>query len=369
VTVGRLAKLVRGGLVGSIPAIAPSLLLLAVFLPVMAGASAATQSTALGILVSVIVVVGYYAFVGNSGIVSFGHIGFMAIGAYTAGLLTMEPAQKRIFYPNFPSWLDVVRDAHMDPVMAAVVAGLVAMVFALIVGVPLLRLTGLPAAFATLCLLIIVNVVLANWNSVTRGTSTTLGVPAWATVGKLLVVAIIAVWIAFLFQRSKIGFRLKASREDEHAAAALGINVLRERWVAFGLSAFVVGVGGAMYAYYLPFAAQDFYLDRTTLVVAMLIIGGMLSLWGAVIGALLVGLLSELLRRAEDGTSLAGFEITAPAGTTAVALGLILLVILIVRANGITGGAEVTLAGLQRTWRRVRALVRPRTERKRERAT
>jgi branched-chain amino acid transport system permease protein len=280
----------------------------------------------------------------------------MAVGAYVAALLTIPAIQKQLFYKDLPPILDFLHHTELAPPTAALIAGGCGLVVALVVGVPVLRLTGLPAAFATLCVLVIANVVLANWSQVTRGNTTTLGVPQYATVMNTLVVAIGAILIAFLFQRSRVGFLLRASREDEYAAAALGIRVVWGRWLAFGLSGLVVAVGGAMYAYYLPFASQEFYLDRTILIVAMLIIGGQRSLWGAVSGALLVGLLWEFLRRLESGADVAGLHLTTPAGTTAVALGLVLLLILLLRPRGITGGKEITAASLGSVARRIQGV-------------
>src|SRR5581483_4404455 len=184
---------------------------------------------------------------------------------------------------------------------------------------------------ATLSLLIIFFVVISSWEAVTGGTNTMIGVPTHATVRVMLVVTLLTVLIAYLYQVSGPGLRLRASREDEFAAKALGINVVLERWIAFSLSAFLVGGAGAMYAYFIPFSTSTFYLPLTFLTVAMLIIGGRNSLWGAVSGSVLISFLAEIFRRLESGTDVAGVHIDIPLGSTEVLIALTMLLVLILR--------------------------------------
>jgi branched-chain amino acid transport system permease protein len=296
-------------------------------------------------LITVVVVVGLYVFMGNSGILSFGHVSFMALGAYTAALLTMPPTMKHLFYPNFPHGMRAVLDWQLSPVPAALAAGLVAAVFALLAGLPLMRLDGFQAGIATLSLLIVVNVVISNWTAVTNGESTTIGVPPVADPRNAAILAIAVICVAYLYQVSARGLSLRAAREDAHAASSLGIHVKRERWLAFGLSAFLVGLGGAMYAYFVPFSSADFYLDQTFLVIAALVIGGRSSLWGAVLGTIVVATVSEVMRRLEEGVVLLGWNVTVPSGSTEIGLALVMFLMLLRRPDGITAGREAT------TWR------------------
>src|SRR4029079_17092588 len=124
--------------------------------------------------------------------------------------------------------------------------------------------------------------------SVTGGTNTMIGVPPHSTVRSGLVVTLLMVVIAYLYQVSGSGLRLRAAREDHFAARAIGVNVVLERWIAFALSAFLVGAAGAMYAYYIPFGSSTFYLPLTFFTVAMLIIGGPDTLWGPVPGSVVL---------------------------------------------------------------------------------
>ena len=110
-------------------------------------------------LIDLILVVGLYIFVGNSGVFSFGHVAFMGLGAYACGLITMSVTTKSILLPNLPGFL---AHAHLATTPAVVVAGAFAGAFAFVVAIPLMRLSGLAAGIATLSLLVIVSDVISN---------------------------------------------------------------------------------------------------------------------------------------------------------------------------------------------------------------
>ena len=117
-------------------------------------------------LVLMVVVVGIYAFIGNSGVVSFGHISFMAIGGYTAAILTFPVTQKNVLLPDLPAF---IRDSALHYIPAILLGGFVAVLFAVIVGYPLMRLSGIAAAIAMFALLIVVNTVIGEAEPITRG--------------------------------------------------------------------------------------------------------------------------------------------------------------------------------------------------------
>ena len=200
------------------------------------------------------------------------------------------------------------------------------------------------AGMATLSLLIMISVVISNWEAVTHGTSTIIGVPPHATVWSTLVVALLTILGAYLYQISGRGVQLHRRAGSEYAASASRHRP--GRWSAGSPSAsgFFVALGGAMYAFYLPFASATFYLPLTFLTVAMLIIGGRNSLWGAVVGVVLVSTVSEVLRRYEAGASLGPLDVTLPSGSTEVVLALVMLTVLLLRPDGLTGGVEGDLA-------------------------
>jgi branched-chain amino acid transport system permease protein len=294
-------------------------------------------------LINLILVVGLYIFVGNSGVLSFGHMSFMAVGAYASALLTIPIKQKHFILPNLPPWL---AQAEVPTVVAAVVAGLVAMAIALVLSVPLMRLNGIAAGIATFALLVITQVVLSNWDTVTRGTETMLGLPIDTTLYSALAWSLISIVAAYLFRQSRVGLRLRASREDETAAHALGTRVIPERSIAFAVSAFFVAVGGALYGHlYGSFSPDAFYITLTFTTFTMLVIGGINTLAGAVVGTVGVTTLSQLLLQIESGISLGTVSFAAPAGFHEVALAVLMLVVLIVRPQGITGGKEFVWPG------------------------
>jgi branched-chain amino acid transport system permease protein len=315
----------------------------AILLSVVAVATSSVlerQATVMWMMMTV--VVGLYVFSGTSGVLSFGHAAFMLIGAYTTALLTLRPGQKQMLGLDVPSF---VMNADLGIVPAALVAGLVAAVIAFLLSVPLMRLNGLAAALALLAVLIIVQVVAANWEQVTRGTQTILGVPTGTTLTRAAIVGMLAIAAAFAFQSSRTGLRLRASREDPVAAKAVGVNIVRDRRVAFTLSAFIVAVGGSLYAQFLgAFQPNYFYIDITFLMIAMLVIGGMTSLTGAIVGTVTVSVVSEVLRNIEQGVTIGGLQITGRAGMTEVGLALVMLLVLIVRPAGLTGGQELELS-------------------------
>jgi branched-chain amino acid transport system permease protein len=158
----------------------------------------------------------------------------------------------------------------------------------------------------------------------------------------MLWVVVIAVGV-FAYQSSGIGLRLRASREDDIAATAAGIRVSRERLIAFTLSGFICGIGGSLYAHYLGALTPTlaFFFSPTVLIIAMLVIGGFRSLWGAFAGAIVVAVLTELLRRVEQGVSIGGLHISTKPGLDGIILGIFMLAILILRPSGITGGREL----------------------------
>ena len=286
-------------------------------------------------LVRVAAVVALFVFVGNSGVISFGHVGFMAIGAYASGLLTLPAQMKGILLPDLPAWLAALT---LDPFSAALAGSALAALFALIVGAPLMRLSGIQASIATFALLSIVYTVIANWTAVTGGSNSMVGLPVTTTLPTAFAGAAASVLAAWAYGETRSALLLRASREDLVAARSIGIRIERRRLEALVLSAFLAGFAGTLYGHFLGVLRPDmFHLDLTFLTVAMLVIGGMRSLTGAVIGAVLIGLLSELFRLSEVGVALAGGRLAAPPGLGDAALALIMLLVVLFRPRGLVG--------------------------------
>jgi branched-chain amino acid transport system permease protein len=167
----------------------------------------------------------------------------------------------------------------------------------------------------------------------TGGAASMPGVPRTTALWSTLAWAIVAILIAYFFQISRFGLRLRAAREDQGAAISIGVNVVWHRIFAFCLSAFVVGAGGGLYIHFLGIGSPEtFYLGITFMTLAMLVVGGMNSLWGAVLGTLVVIVIGELLLRIELASGALNLR--------EVGLALVMLAILILRPRGITRGQE-----------------------------
>src|SRR5262245_20833129 len=290
-------------------------------------------------LVNLVAVVGLYVFVGNSGVLSFGNVAFMAIGAYVSALLTMPAAAKGVFLPDLPAFLG---QAEWPATAGALAGGLAAALVGAVAGFPLMRLSGISASIATFAILVVAYVVLGNWTSVTGGQNSLMGLPIYVGLWTAAAWAIVAVVIAFLHQESRSGLLLRASREDEAAAAACGVHMVRHRLIAFVISAFISGISGVLLAHFLgTVRVETFYLDLTFLILAMLVMGGMRSLTGAVTGAIVITLLTELLRQAEVGVTVGTTRVAAPGGLGDAVLALLMLLIILFRPKGIAGGREI----------------------------
>ncbi len=322
------------------PVLSLALLLVVIVVLVWAFGDNGQQRTTIEALIRLIVVVGLYIFIGNSGVISFGSIAFMAIGAYATAWQTCCPRLKPLNMTGLP---DFLKHNTIDFLPAAVASCSLAMVFALVVGYPIMRLSGISASIATLAVLAIVNVTYANWDTVTLGTNSVVGIPRYVDVWVALGCALLAIVVAYAYQESKMGKALRAASQDEVAARAVGINVPNQRLVAWVLSATFVALGGVLYAHFVTLITIEvFYLDMTFLTLAMLVVGGMKSLAGAVMGVVVLSVVIEVFRRLESGVQIFGQALKLPVSSQEVALGVIMLVILILRSRGLMGGKEIT---------------------------
>ncbi|GIU94740.1 MAG: branched-chain amino acid ABC transporter permease [Gaiellaceae bacterium] len=297
-------------------------------------------------LLAVSIVVALYTFIGNSGVLSFGHISFVAVGAWTAGVLSVPQDEKPALMPYLFGFL---RDTTVGNVESLALAALVGGVFALLVGLPLMRLSGLAAGIATFAVLEITNNVLRYWEKIGPGLTTFSSVPETTDLLQATVAALVVIGAAFAYQRSRYGRQLRAAREDPAAARAVGISIYRQRLGAFVLSGALAGLAGGLYVHFLPINADVVYLDLTFITLAMLVIGGITSLWGAVVGALAVSALDSVLANAENGIDLFGTTVDLRPGTRIVVVSALMALVLILRPGGLTGGRELSLPRLGRS--------------------
>jgi branched-chain amino acid transport system permease protein len=270
---------------------------------------------------SAMVTLGISLLMGFSGQVSLGQGGFYAIGAYTAGVTSTH---------GWPTLLGLL--------CAPIFAGLVAFVIA----IPIMRLRGHYLAFATIAIQLVVLSVVTNTDALGGGIGIE-GIPqlnivhelsspkayAWLTWVAVAVLLLIAHNIVY----SRAGRGLRALATSEVAAASSGVPVTRYRISVFAISAAFAGLAGGIYAYFLGFISPGSFPITTSFgYVIMAVIGGLGSVWGAVVGATLITLLVQLLNHL--GT-LPGLPADAPSVFTYAAYGLVLVLSLLFMQRGI----------------------------------
>jgi branched-chain amino acid transport system permease protein len=191
-------------------------------------------------------------------------------------------------------------------------------------------------------MLAMINTIYSNWESVTAATSSVVGIPIVRTIWPYLIAAIAAVFIAWAHAISRTGLALRAARDEPVAAAASGVDIPRERLIAFVISGGVMGMGGALYAHSIGVVTPDtFYLTLTFTSLSMLVVGGMSSLSGAVLGVVILSTLIQGLRWLEAGVTIGTSTVSIPNGLQEITLGVVMIIILAFRPNGIVGNREL----------------------------
>lgn len=290
----------------------PALLLLLLLVPL--ATDKYTQYVCNLVLVYAVIGIGLNLLLGYAGQFAFAHAAFMGIGAYSVALLTTRL--------GVPFWI------------ALPAAGLIATIVGAVAVLPALRMKRVYLALATIAFAELITWVLVHWKAVTLGTDgVDVKAPyffAWRIGGDtpkyfvLLGVAAFMYLLAKCILRSKIGRALVAIRENEIVAQCNGIDVARTKTIAFALSAFYAGIGGALFALTLGFIVPDgFGLGQIALHFSIVVIGGLASLPGSLIGALLVTILPEALR---------GFQ-----GVQELVYGLTLMLFILFMPSGIAG--------------------------------
>ena len=331
------------------------LLLVALTAAVGASGTPSFEGTVTLILCNLIIVLGLQVFIGNSGVYSFGQLGFAATGAYVAALLTLPAAFTLLQTPELPK---LIADAELSPLLSTLFAAVASGVLAGVVGWPLMRTSTLAIPISTFAFLIVAYNVLANWDPITGGSSGLVSIPRTTDVASAGLWAGVAVVVALVFKWSASGYRLQATREDEVAARSIGIGLMRERLIAFTISGMLCGIGGALAVHQSgTLSPTTFYFAASVTTITMLVVGGARSVLGAVVGTLVVATVTELLRDLEEGASVLGLiSIGAAPGLAAIGLGLILLVAMVALPRGLSGGREAGEIGPIRRRLRPRAL-------------
>ncbi|MDL2297857.1 branched-chain amino acid ABC transporter permease [Synergistaceae bacterium OttesenSCG-928-D05] len=277
---------------------------------------------------------------GYTGMFSLGHAGFMAIGAYVCAILILPAAQKEMMYILEPViWPFSVMHA---PFFAAVLAaGLVAALLGLLIALPVLRLGGDYLGIATLGFAEIIRIVFTNITPITNGALGLKGIPAYANLPWNFFWCILTIYVIVKLLSSNFGNCLRAIRDDEVAAKAMGINTFRCKAISFAVGAFFAGVGGALMGSLITtIDPKMFNFQLTFNILMIVVVGGLGSITGSVIGAVVITILLEWLRFVEYTVEIGSFVIPGVPGMRMVIFSLVLLLIILYRREGIIGGYE-----------------------------
>ena len=264
-------------------------------------------------------VLGLSLLTGFTGLFSFGHAGFMAVGAYITAMMTV----------NF----------KMPFILALLVGGVAAALISLLIGRLTLNLKGDYFCIATLGLGEAIRLILDNvqYFGGARGWP---GIPLKTTLGNVIVINIIAIIVMANLIRSRHGRNFIAIREEEMASQIIGINVFRYKMISLAVSAMYAGVAGGMLAHYLGFLQPKmFQMAKSTELTIMVIFGGLGSISGSALGAIVLTALPELLR------SFAKWRL--------VVYGLAVIFIMITRPQGLMGGYELTFKNIKNFFSRI----------------
>jgi len=285
---------------------------------------------------------------GFTGMFSLGHAGFMAIGAYVCSILIMAPAQKETLFIIEPAYA-WVQSAHAPFFVAVVAGGIAAAVVGCLVGLPLLKLGDDYLGIATLGVAEIIRVVANNLTPITNGALGFKGIPQYADLWWNAGWMLVTLYVIMRLLASNTGNVLRAVRDDETAAKAMGINIFRMKLLSFTVGSFFAGVGGALLASLLTTIDPKMFLFTLTFNVLMIVVtGGLGSITGSVLGGIGITILLEWLRVVENPISIGSFQMDGIPGMRMVVFSLALIVIILFKREGIMGMREFSWATLGR---------------------
>lgn len=280
---------------------------------------------------------------GFTGQFSIGHAGFMAVGAYASAFFTVEFGKS---VQNSLAFLGETVSSSIVLLIAIVIGAIIAAIMGLIVGIPSLRLKGDYLAIVTLGFAEIIRIVILNIDRVGGATGYTVS-DFTANFFWIGIFAALTVVIVHNIVKSDMGRALVSIREDELAAEAMGVNTTRYKVISFVISSSFAGIAGVLFAHYNKFlSTNDFSFIKSIEVIIMIVLGGMGSMTGAIIGAIVVTLLPEMLRQLPDVQ--VGATTIKFADLRLVVFALILVLTMILRPQGILGTKEFGLNWLKR---------------------
>lgn len=263
------------------------------------------------ICINIILAVSLNLVTGFTGQFSLGHAGFMSIGAYAGALINMEMNSTSGF-------------------LIGVTAGAVAaLAVGILIGIPTLRLKGDYLAIATLGMAEIIRVVFLNMDDITNGAAGLNGIPRFTNWMWLYIFTVITLVIINNFIKSSQGRACISIREDEIAAESMGINTTKYKVMAFAIGAFFAGIGGALYSSYFYFISPTIFgFQKSIDILVIVVFGGMGSITGSVIAAILLAVITTLLQSYSE--------------LRMIIYALLLVAIMLFRPQGLLGTKEVT---------------------------
>jgi branched-chain amino acid transport system permease protein len=337
-----LLRSLAGGLLIALPVVAIGLL-------VMAFAPAYLVRIAFAAYVNLLIVLGLQIFMGNSMVANLGQGAFVGIGAYTVAILATPIAMKKMSIPNAPFGLSHIA---IDP-LAAAGAGLgIAGIVALLTGFVVARVSGEAATILTFSLLMIVHSVFIHWTDLFKGAQAFFGIPQVVGLQTAIVLSVLGILLARIFKDSRVGLQLRASAESLLAARAFGVDVVRLRLIAWVVGALFCAAGGILYAYFMgTINARAFHFELVLTTLAMLILGGLRTVSGAVVGCALLSILLEAIRTLENGVTIGDWQTPPLLGLSGLAMGGVIVFSMIFRPRGMIPRLEFDEA-LRHWWGR-----------------
>lgn len=268
------------------------------------------------VCINVVLAISLNITAGCLGQMALGHAGFMSIGAYTAALFT-----KSNMIPGVGGYI-----------VALILGGLVAMIIGVVIGIPALRLRGDYLAILTLAFCEIIR-VLIEFFKFTGGAKGLTGIKLNKNFSIIYIIMLLCVFMMYTFMKSRHGRAILSIREDEIASESSGINLTFYKTLAFAYSAFFAGVAGGMYAHYIGIlGAKNFDFNKSIDILVIVVLGGLGSFTGSVIGAIVLTILPEMLRGFND------YRMFIYA--------LMLILMMMFRPSGLLGTKEFSLTNL-----------------------
>jgi branched-chain amino acid transport system permease protein len=269
--------------------------------------------------ISLIAALGLHLITGITGQFSFGHAAFVSIGAYASALVTIH--------------------LHLPFFLSLLAGGLAAAFCGVLLGFPSLRLTGDYLGITTLGFGEIVRVVFINMK-ITGGASGLTGIPRETNIFLVYFIVILTIWGMYRIQNSRFGRALTAIREDEIAAETMGINPLLYKIKAFAIGTFVAGISGSLFAHMMQYLhPADFGFARSFEILNFVVLGGLGSIPGTILGTAILSLAPEFLRFVKEYRMLI--------------YGALMVTMMIFRPNGLLGGVDVARV-LRGCWARLK---------------